>query len=308
MSTQATLLNAWQSVRSSSDFTSRYAEGISPYHTYCDGFASPGAAGTKYFVGLALGVGKAPITLSHAGSSLLDSINAFDRAEVDDVYIGQINMITVSSFCGLNGTFWGYHVVRSRRGLEPHPDLPDAIVEYKQQRVPVYSAAPLIDATRALFGTVTNKRFPLLPGAHVPCAGKNITRAGPHHLYCGFAMGVPEYPDQNAHLLMEDFGTIPLGDSGTELVHHYRQTILTKLAQSVLAIGENQRVRYREVLVAMKDILIGQGEMGCALVAAPYFTLARGAVPHDGVDQLFDMTLEDWEHSIAHIVAEASRR
>jgi hypothetical protein len=116
-------------------------------------------------------------------------------------------------------------------------------------------------------------------------------------------MGVPEYPDQNAHLLMEDFGTIPLGVSGTELVHDYHQTILTKLAQSVLAIGENQRVRYREVLVAMKDILIGEGEMGCALVAAPYFTLARGAVPDDGVDHLFDMTLEDWDHSIAHIVA-----
>ena len=35
-------------------------------------------------------------------------IVSYDPCEKDDAYIGQINMGTASSFCGVNGALWGY--------------------------------------------------------------------------------------------------------------------------------------------------------------------------------------------------------
>ena len=45
---------------------------------------------------------------SYYDDFLLDDIVAYDRAEANDAYIGQINMETASSFCGIAGQVWGY--------------------------------------------------------------------------------------------------------------------------------------------------------------------------------------------------------
>jgi len=80
----------------------------SPHDDYCMGYPGEG----PYFTGFVMGSSAVPKKLGHKGSLVLDRINAFDMAEVDDTYLGQINMITVSSFCGPHGLLWGYDVAR----------------------------------------------------------------------------------------------------------------------------------------------------------------------------------------------------
>lgn len=252
-------------------------QALGKYTKYCDGYGNPGASGSGYFVGLALGIGVAKLQFNHIGSSWLDSINAFDKAEVSDVNIGQMNMITVSSFCGPHGSFWGYHIAKQKNLYKKHRLLPKGSILYRKKSVPVYSAEPLIDATRELFGTKDKKKFPLKPGAHVPCAGKHITKEGPAQLYCGVGFGIAENGERDANLIMEDVGEIPY-DIPEEERNHYKRSILENIAKSIMAVGKNQGVKYKEIFVDIKDTHVAPDEIGCALVAAPYFTLAQKAV------------------------------
>lgn len=280
---------------------------ISSYEKYCSGYGNPGNIGDGYLLGFCLEIGKVPIKFRHPGSDMLDKINAFDMAEATGTYIGQINMITVSSFCGPQGKIWGYDVAR-------HPQLnsPDEILITKLFRaddveVSVYSASPLIDATRRLFGTRDNKRFPLLPGAHVPCATKNISKSGPVHLYCAIGIGIPEDREKNACLLMEDIGELTMSINNGDFVKEYKRNVLTQLARSVLEIGENQNVKYKEIYVEMADVNVAGGEMGCALIAAPYFNLASNALTHKHklVSELMNITLHKWESQASPYFLEA---
>ncbi len=271
-------------------------DAVSPYDSFCDGFSSPGGSGKNYLVGLTLGIGKAPLQLTHTGSSLLDGIIAFDKAEVEDAYLGQINMITVSSFCGLAGRIWGYHLCQPKHLFSLHPYFPKGKIKTKKGFIPVYSADPLLHATKRLFGTLNHKRFPLLPGSHVPCAGKFIKEVGPRHIYAGFALGIAAKQDKDANLFMEDIGDIPIYIKGTEREAAYKEHLLGNLAKSVTFIGENQDIAYKEIFVTIKDIFIQPDEMGCALVAAPYFTLAKNAAL--GIKENEDyskLSLESWE-------------
>jgi histidine decarboxylase len=271
-------------------------EAISPYENYCDGYGNPGSSGKGYFVGLALGVDKAKLKFNHIGSDRLDGINAFDRAEVSDVNIGQINMINVSSFCGPQGLIWGYHVVQPKKLFTPHSLFPQGVITYRNKSIPVYSAGSIIDASRSLFGTLDHKRYPLHPGAHIPCAGKNIKREGPANLYCSVGVGIAENSDKNANLIMEDVGEIPF-HLNEEEKNTYKSSILEKLAMSILAIGKNQKVRYKEMFVEIRDINVEPGEIGCALVAAPYFTLARRAIPKKSYN-LAEISLQKWANLV----------
>lgn len=272
----------------------KYKKALSPYNKYCDGYGNHGASGNNYIIGLTLGVGNSDLSLSHEGSRTLSEINAFDRAETYSAYIGQVNMSIVSSFCGLNGMIWGYDIAKSDKIYSRHKvDLKDIVLD-DGFKVNVYSAVPLIDATIRLFGTVSKKRFPLMPGAHVPFAGKNIKMHGPKNIYSGIAIGVPEDRSRNACLLMEDMGYIPTDVDKN--VKKYKQVILQKLAQSVVEVGKNQRVKFKEIFVEMNNIFINEGDIGCALVAAPYFTLARNAAPED--INLNTCSLDEWEKRI----------
>jgi histidine decarboxylase len=267
---------------------------ISPYNEYCDGFGCPGASGNSYVLGLVLGVGKDKIKLSHPGSSVLDEINAFDLAEVDSAYIGQLNMIIVSSFCGPQGLIWGYDIAFNR--------LTNNITNkiYKNiegQKVKIFSADSIIAATKSLFGTKENRMFPIKPGSHVPFAGKNYKFEGPKRIYCAIAMGIPENREKNAVLLMEDIGWIPLNYHKKNKKEIY-MIIYDNLIRSVLEIGENQNVNYSSILVSLRDLDIKSGEIGCSLVAAPYFTLARNALGNISLNELVSTNLQYWNRSI----------
>lgn len=268
---------------------------ISPHASYCDGYGNPGASGNGYIATFLLGVGTAPIALSHPGSQVLDEINAFDKAEVESANLGQINMITVSSFCGPQGLIWGYDLARPKELYAE--ELSINARNNSGKKINVYSLKPLLRATRELFGTVSEKHFPLLPGSHVPTAGKNFKFEGPKHIYSAIAVGVPVNREDAAILLMEDIGWIPAANhDDTAKVQEYSAIIQENLVKSILEVGKNQLVDYLEVFAGLKCVWVNPGEIGCALVAAPYLTLAQNAVPKD-ID-LTAVSLNEWRKSI----------
>lgn len=274
---------------------------LSPYDNYCDGYGNIGASGNSYILGLAIGVGVVDTSFSHQGSHLLDEITAFDLAETEGPFIGQLNMSIVSSFCGPQGLIWGFDIARN-------PDLYkksknsifNKTIKYKDQSIKLYEANPIINATKSLFGTVNQKKFILRPGAHVPFAGKNKIIRGKDTVYAAVAIGIPENRQENACLLMEDIGIMQTSEFITD-----ERTIFHNLAKSIIQIGINQHVKYSECFAALKSCKVKDNQIGCALVAAPYFTLARKALikGNDGnfdFEKMVHCSLSEWEKCVKH--------
>jgi histidine decarboxylase len=99
-----------------------------------------------------------------------------------DANIGQINMLTASSFCGLYGALWGYDFVRSPSWPPPRscsrPKNWDQFDPERRERIlngpPRVSGARLFDAAEYLFGHNNDDyRHPPLPGSMVTCANKS---------------------------------------------------------------------------------------------------------------------------------------
>jgi histidine decarboxylase len=262
---------------------------IGPFDDYCDGYGNPGASGNGYVSVLKLSTGSVVKSMD----SVLEGIVSYDRAEKNDAYAGQINMITASSFSGLNGNVWGYDLAR-------HDGLRDGSIKplFARRRhdgvnIPVYSVAPLLEAGEKLFGTVAERRYPLLPGSHVICATKDVTVSGPTTVWSAIALSFAQDRDHDSSLFIEDVGQDVAGDSDEERSSTL-STRMQRIVDSVILCGEDQDVKYAEIFVGFKSEVIPEGSVGCALTCAPYLVLAKNAVPpHPG--QLLEMSLSEWE-------------
>ena len=186
----------------------------------------------------------------------LDNINAFDKAEVDGINFGQLNMIKVSSFCGPRGKIAGLDFLQKEK-----------VLLGEVEGIQVNSAESFMEVSKDIIGTVENKKFPILPGSHVPCAGKYIFYTGPEKIYSMFAVGIPEDQENYARLFMEDVGKIENGLDAKE----YQM----KVAKSVIEVFKNQQIELKEVYTAIRILDVSAGETGCALVMLPYIKLAR---------------------------------
>lgn len=255
---------------------------LSDDDNYCLGYSHPGG----YLNALVMGVGVFKETFSHEGSKVLDETIAYDLAEINQAYIGQINMITVSSFIGPRGLIWGYDLAQGGN-LEPPPYLSKKLLSNKEfSGVKIRNGNDLRKASAALFGTRDKKHFPFLPGSHVPCASKWQYAHGPTGVYAAIAIGIPEDRSQDACLIMEDVGQI----SFNGLTQKAKQQIVLNTIQSVREIGQNQKIFYKEIFVDFIAEKIGAKEIGCALVAMPYFKLARKAYH----PKLSSLSLQKW--------------
>ncbi len=272
----------------------------SNYDQYCTGYQNPDNEGPGYILGVSLNIGAAPISFGSPDTQMLDEINAFDIAEAEGTYLGQINMIKVSSFCGPQGLIWGYDIAKHPAFNNKQKLLLQKINHGDQKEVPVYSAKPLMDATQRLIGTRDKKRFPILAGSHVPCATKKIIRNGPCHLYCALAIGIPKHRDKDACLLMEDIGEVDFKTNAEKITNQAKQKILMDAAKSVLVVGANQKVQYAEIFVEMTGVIVDRGDIGCALIAAPYLTLAKQAVPakFQKMKDMRTISLQSWEKKV----------
>lgn len=256
----------------------------------CAGYLNPGASGLGYIATLTLSVGQVEADMDIG----LEGIVSYDRCEANDAYIGQINMSTASSFCGLSGAVWGYHLARAD-GLTDH--RLNTLPRHDGVDVPIYDVLPLLDATYRLFGSEAQRRFNPLPGSMVLCANKNRTTLGPFGktttVWCAIALAIAEDRTVAANLFIEDAsdtaatGKRPLDD------------LVQNIARSILLCGADQGVLYREIFVGHKSIEVDEHTVGCALTCAPYVTLAGNAIPPGRPpNALLDMTISEWEQAL----------
>ncbi len=273
----------------------------SNYNQHCTGYQNPDNSNHGYVLGVCLSTGTAPISFKIPGSKMLDRINAFDVAEATGSYLGQINMIEVSSFCGSQGLIWGMDIARHQDFNNKEALQVGTLKRDDGIKIPIYSAEPLLEATAKLLGTKDEKRFPILPGSHVPCATKKIVKEGPCHLYCALAIGIPEDRSFDACLLMEDIGELSDETYKKESSQEAIDQIALNAAASVLKVGENQNVKYKEVYVSVANTIVRKGDIGCALIAAPYLSLAKKALPEEApsLKSMRVITLGEWEKATA---------
>ena len=276
---------------------------ISPYPNYCDGYSRPGATGDGYVSVLKVSTG----VVEKTDDSLLDGIVAYDRAEANDAYIGQINMETASSFCGVAGQVWGYDLATADVIKEGGQIPVLEVTQYDGSTLPVYDAQPLLDAGIELFGQEKNRKFPPAPGAHVICANKSVTALRPklgdlqegqaYGVWCFIALSITRDRDNSADLFIEDAGLWTENDSPTDL-QAYLEEHRSAVAWSITACGKDQSVLYDRTYMSFAYVIMEPGQIGTALTCAPYVTLAQNAVPQEGFGELNKLTLSEWEKTI----------
>ena len=264
---------------------------VGPFDDYADGYGNAGASGLGYVSVLKLETGKVKADMDE----VLEGIVSYDRAESNGTYVGQINMIAASSFNGLNGAVWGYH-------LSKHESIADGSIKplFTKTRtdgfeVPVYSVEPLLNAGQRLFGTRDERRYPILPGAHTICAVKSATAVGPTTVWCAIALAIAENREKDSNLFIEDAGdSLPCSNDEERTV--FLNGLMEKIATSIVRCGDDSKVKYKEIFVGYKMEIIPEGYVGCALTCAPYVVLAKNAVPKNKKpNAMLTMTIADWE-------------
>lgn len=300
---------------------------VGPASGNCMGYMNPGATGLGYLATMKLSVDKVNVAGLDPGT---EGIVSYDRCEKDDAYIGQINMGTASSFCGVNGALWGYHLAVADqiadKSLEPlftYPGrcYPPGEKLPAQGSVPVYPVAPLLDATERLFGRMDPagsgendyRRFPPMPGSHVICANKDQSVLGPAYLWSMIAIAIAADRDTDANLFIEDCNSITASvvtapDGTTQVTPTPDQvtamlwTNLLAVSKSIVLCGQDQDVPYTEIFIGTKFIYAGPDEWGCALACAPYVVLAQDAVPAGAQpSDLMGATISQWELGVGQI-------
>lgn len=273
---------------------------ISPYENYCDGYGAPGAQGNGYVSVLKVSVG----TVEKTDDFLLDGIVSYDRAEINDAYVGQINMLTASSFCGIAGQVWGHDLAAHNDIIEKKIKPVLEIDQYDGSKLHVYDAKPLLEAGIELFGTEKERRFTLLPGAHTICANKGVTAYRPkedrplkegeaYGVWCFIALSLSADRDNCADLFIEDAGLWTKNDSAEDLkafLEEHRKSV----AWSVVSCGQDSHVLFERTYVGFAYTIMKPGEIGTSLTCAPYVSLARNAVPSQGFNLLNKISLKEW--------------
>lgn len=273
---------------------------ISPYENYCDGYGAPGAQGNGYVSVLKVSVG----TVEKTDDFLLDGIVSYDRAEINDAYVGQINMLTASSFCGIAGQVWGHDLAAHNNIIDKKIKPVLEIDQYDGSKLHVYDAKPLLEAGIELFGTEKERRFTLLPGAHTICANKGVTAYRPkedrplkegeaYGVWCFIALSLSADRDNCADLFIEDAGLWIKNDSAEDLkafLEEHRKSV----AWSVVSCGQDSHVLFERTYVGFAYTIMKPGEIGTSLTCAPYVSLARNAVPSTGFNSLNKISLKEW--------------
>jgi histidine decarboxylase len=264
--------------------------------------------GRGYIATMKLSVGTVTIGELDEGT---EKIVTYDRCEAGDANISQVNMITASSFCGLDGAVWGLDLARASLPPDPLFHSQDLFTAEKWAAfardtaippVTFYNGAGLLEATERLFGHTTHadRRHPPLPGAHVVCANKSATVRGPGYAFALLGIAIPADREQHACLFIEDTGVIP-AKPGTP-----PPDMPTILAQRRLAVAKSMTlcarnygdVTYTVAYINAKAVYARHSEVGCALACAPYVLLAQDTVPRAGTKALATMSLPDWEEEI----------
>lgn len=263
---------------------------------FCMGYMNPTNGGLGYISTLKLSVATVDVKDLDAVTEVIVS---YDRCEKNDAYIGQINMLTASSFCGQNGAVWGLD-------LAVHDDIATGKQKpmYMQKQpggpdIPVYSVQPLLDAAERLFGRVKQRRFPPMPGAHVICANKDVTARGPLWVWSAIGIAILKDRSSGACLFIEDANTYGNEYTTEEEVKKYLDDTQHRVTYSMALCAQDQDVVYEKLYVGYKYTHVGKNQVGCALTCAPYVYLAQNAIPAGMMPaDLQKMTITQWEDAL----------
>ncbi len=278
---------------------------ISIYDNYCDGYGATGNTGNGYVSVLKVSTGE----VTKDEDFLLDGIVAYDRAEAADAYVGQINMITASSFCGIAGQIWGYDIatVDTIENDEEEPVL--MVKQFDGSKLPIYDAAPLLEAGISLFGTEKDRKFPPVPGGHIICANKSVTAYRPENkalkeneaygVWCFIAISITKDRENSADLFIEDAG-LWTKDDNPENLKAFLEEHRKNVAWSITSCGEDSGVLFERTYVGFAYRIISPGNIGTALTCAPYVSLAKNAIPKEGFHQLNNITLKEWKNTTSN--------
>lgn len=273
---------------------------ISPYDQWCDGYGMPGAYGNGYVNVLKVSCG----TVEKTKDALIDGIVTYDKAECADAYVGQINMLTASSFNGIQGQIWGHD-------LAAHDDIKNGKIEplftvkqFDGSDLEVYDGKPLIQAGIELFGTDADRRYHPAPGSHVICANKGVTAYRPkegaptkegeaYGVWCFIAISLTTDPDYCANLFIEDAGVWTENDSEQDMIDFLNER-RKEIVWSVVECGNDSGVLFDRTYISYNYVMMKPNEIGNAITVGPYVTLAKDAIPEAGFAKLNDMTITDW--------------
>lgn len=268
---------------------------VGPSDPYCMGYMNPGSSGLGYISTLKLSTGIVSMKGLDAGT---EGIVSYDRCEKNDAYIGQINMLTASSFCGVNGAVWGYH-------LAVADEIANGTLKpmYSQQEpggkeIPVYQVQPLLRCAMRLFGIDAQRRFPPMPGAHVICANKSATIAGPTWVWAQLALAIAEDRNTAANLFIEDAGNYGGLSTPWPDVQAFLERTMRSVTKSMIMCGVDQNVSYSKIFAGYVFQFAPADHVGCALTCAPYVLLARKAIPVGGPASILNMTISKWETAV----------
>ncbi|MBU7009860.1 MAG: histidine decarboxylase [Theionarchaea archaeon] len=277
---------------------------------YCKGYMEPGmlpeTRGDAYIstVVLSTGVVKAEKTVLDQG---LEGIVSYDRAEKNDAYIGEINMLQASSFTGELGAVWGLDLAIDPR-IQNKTLVPVFQVSHKGIKIPVYPVQPLRDAARQLFGINDRRHFPFMHGSHVICAEKSYTtdysdKSSFFHLvgalvWCSIGLAIAKDRSTHASLFVEDVGHY----DGTKTEKEVRTLLDVKMkgvAEAIILCGEDQHTEYSKVFLGWKATRAEPGYVGCALTCAPYVTLPKNVFRNmDDPRDILCMDTDTWLNTV----------
>lgn len=273
-------------------------QAVGPKKEFCMGYLTPtGASGGEgYITTLKLSVGTVDVRDLDA---VTERFVAHNRCEKNDAYMGQVNIIKGSSYCGLNGALWGFDLVL-HDDIARHKGAPIYTqAQPEGAEVPVYNIRPLLEATERLFGKEGERRFPLMPGVHVPCASKSTMAFGPLWAWSAIGIAIPKDRDANACLIMTD-ADVYGDDSTTEgEIIGFLEGVLRKVTNSIVLCGADEHVEYERIYVGYKYIFAEENQVGAALACAPFIYLAQDAIPKGmKASDLCKLSVSEWEKKL----------
>jgi len=289
---------------------------IGPYKKNCAAFGNPSGPRTPNYINvckLDIGVIKLDKTTKQ-WDEITKGILAYDRAETNGAYLGQLNIVAASSFIGPHGALWGYELADNTRSERPM---------YSIKGVPIYDIKPLLQAGEALLGSNQDStryymqtrddsnigtRFAILPGEIQPCAVKSAKHKGGGVIWCAIGIGFPieRLMDKVAKLFYEDAGFFSSPNNPSKkFISDCEKKLEKKMKNIVEAMIENgidqiDPITYDKIFIGFKMSPVMKDEFGTAITLSPYMTLAQNAVPNNP-RKLAHMTLEEWEKDNKYI-------
>jgi hypothetical protein len=269
---------------------------VGPWDRFCSALGHPGASGGCSVAVITLTSG---VVRTKLRSRILNEILAFDMAEFLG-HLRQVNAIVVSSFAGPECTIWGYDAARDE-ALDAQAAVL-TVQRHDGKVIPVKPLQPLLQAGDALLAA-----YPLLAGTVTPCALRTITAPGPCVVSAALGVGIAEHRGRDADLFMEDArvqrrrwrpGQARRRPGAPGCAD---RKWVEEIAASIMAVGGQQGVLYREIFAGVTSAQVPAGSFGGAVAGIPYCLLPRAAVPDDPAALLDPVTwpLARWRAQLA---------